>query len=245
MKIIKALACASRTIFFHVESSIFELNCPVCGKRMSSALDDPLCRHCMADIVSTPKDHACQLCGNLISHGQEVCGVCSFHPPFVQRFWAYGNYDGAMKELIKAYKYGRVTRLRSILVQLLNECYRKDILPLRLDAVVIVPKFKPAWKRFYPMKQIAGQFCRSNRLPFLFKAVVKKKETPRQASLLGKARLKNLIGTLAVRPGMKLDGLNLLLLDDVSTTGTTVRSMAEVLHRAGAKVWVLVIAKAR
>ena len=147
--------------------------------------------------------------------------------------------------MIKAYKYGEVIRLDSFLVDMLNQGYRGMKQYGGIDAVVIVPRYKPSWRTPFPMKRIARRFCRSNGLPALLDALVKKKDTPPQVTLTGKGRLRNLKGVFAMRRGADVAGMNLLLLDDVSTTGSTLRFAAEVLHAAGARVWALAIAKAQ
>ncbi len=241
-KVIRVL----KGILFNLERLVFELNCPVCRKAMRSWRDDPLCRECCACVMSVHPERGCRLCGNLISREQLLCGTCLFSPPPVQGFWAYGNYDEELKELIKAYKYGEVSRLATLLAALLGKGYhRMPGRPMHFDGVVIVPKYKARWKTYYPMKRVARRFCRNQGLRFISDAVIKRKDTPPQAALTGKSRLKNLRGVFTARPGIVLDGLDLLLLDDVSTTGSTVRFVADALHRAGARVWVLVIAKAR
>jgi len=234
-----------KSALFILEKILFELKCPLCQKEMRSCYDDPLCQECIRCLMSIQTDPGCRLCGNLISHEQILCGSCSFSPPPVQGFWAYGCYDEDLKELIKAYKYGEITRLATILVALLSDGYRRMPKPAKFDAVVIVPKFRARWQKVYPMKKVARKFCKIHQIRFIPDTVIKKRNTPAQATLTGKARIKNLKGAFAVRPGINIKGLDLLLLDDVSTTGSTVRYVANVLSQAGAQVWVLVIAKAR
>lgn len=212
---------------------------------MRSHLDDPLCRTCRAEINEGFFEAGCPLCGNQMSHAQNVCGHCMVSPPAVQGFMACGDYDHELKELIKAYKYGVVTRLEPVLTALLRNAFQSTPFGVSFDGVVIVPKFKPAWRTFYPMKGVARRFSRAQGIRFMPDVLIKTKATYPQAALTGKARLINLKGVFKVRKNAALQGLNLLLIDDVSTTGSTVRYTAEPLHRAGAKVWVLVVAKAR
>jgi predicted amidophosphoribosyltransferase len=234
-----------KAILFLLEKMVFELICPVCHRPMHSYRDDPLCRTCRAAVLDEPFEPGCPLCGNRISPYQKVCGGCSIVPPPVQGFAASGEYSGEMKDLIKAYKYGGVTRLAPVLTELLLEAYNRAAFGVSFDGVLIIPRYRPAWRTFYPMKPVARRFCRIKGLPFMPRTLVKKKATPPQAALTGRARLKNLRGAFEARKNSRIGGLSLLLLDDVGTTGSTVRFAAEALQRAGARVWVLVIAKAR
>lgn len=242
---IKTIRGIARFILFYCEKGLFELRCPVCGTMQRSWRDDPLCRECRKRVFSAGAEEGCRLCGNRIPRGEELCGLCLKSPPQVTGFRSFGIYDEEMRELIKAYKYGEVRRLIPVLVELLGIAFHRGGAFFKPDGVVIVPRYRPSLGGFYPMRGIAAEFCRVQRLPFLENALIKKKSTSPQASLTGKARLVNLKGAFAVNPRVRVKGQKFLLLDDVSTTGSTVRHAAAELHGAGAQVWVLVVAKAR
>ncbi len=235
----------ARISLFGFEKLLFELRCPVCREIQRSWLDDPLCRDCRERILAWPTEKGCRLCGNLIAQGQELCAACAISPPPVRGFLAFGGYDEEIRDLIKAYKYGQIRRLAPFMAELMGFRYRLHADRIQPDAVVIVPRYKPSLSKFYPMREIAAEFCRMNRLRFLKNALIKSRHTLPQAALTGKARTRNLKGAFRVNPHVRLDGLNLLLLDDVSTTGSTIRNVADALHGSGADVWALVIAKAR
>src|SRR5262249_28227522 len=75
-------------------------------------------------------------------------------------------------------------------------------------------------------------------------AVGRKRNTPPQAGLTNARRRANVQGAFAARSGERLDGLRVLLVDDVITTGATASACAGGLKRAGAKhVTVLTLAR--
>ena len=79
----------------------------------------------------------------------------------------------------------------------------------------------------------------------------KNKKTKQQVELQGVKRRKNLKGVFKLKnkncklpSGMQIDKKNILLVDDISTTGATLNECAKVLKEAGAKkVWGLVVAR--
>jgi predicted amidophosphoribosyltransferase len=68
--------------------------------------------------------------------------------------------------------------------------------------------------------------------------------TEPQVNLSGKERHKNVAGAFAVRNAGAFKGKEVLLVDDVYTTGATIRECARPLEKAGAKVFVLTLARA-
>jgi len=60
------------------------------------------------------------------------------------------------------------------------------------------------------------------------------RDTGTQTALGGRGRLKNLVGAFGVRPGARVAGRHVLLVDDVLTTGATLDACARVLLWAGA-----------
>ena len=74
----------------------------------------------------------------------------------------------------------------------------------------------------------------------------RKRDTESQFGLTPKGRRRNLQGAFAVRDGAAVVGREVLLIDDIYTTGATARECARMLRRAGAtKVWVATLARAQ
>jgi len=84
------------------------------------------------------------------------------------------------------------------------------------------------------------------RLYLASSTVVRQRVTESQAGLTPRQRRQNLRGAFIVPDRQAVAGKNVLLIDDILTTGATVRSVAQVLLRAGAaKVWVATLSRAR
>jgi ComF family protein len=100
------------------------------------------------------------------------------------------------------------------------------------DAVVPVPLSR-ARERSRGFNQ-ARELARHLRLPVL-EALARVRETAPQADLPAAKRTANVRGAFALVPGLDINGLVLVLVDDVSTTGSTLNACAAVLLDGGAK----------
>ncbi|MEW6569560.1 MAG: ComF family protein [Nitrospirota bacterium] len=161
-------------------------------------------------------------------------------PPPFSRAMSYGLYEGSLAEAINQLKFGGIRRLSRYLGDLLLSMDLPE-----MDAIVPVPlNVKKLRKRgFNQSLLIARRIAKKKEIALLMDVLSKKKETQPQTDLPAKERLVNLKGAFEIRGNVR--GLKLFLVDDVMTTGTTVRECSMQLMRAGAKeVVVLILARA-
>ena len=165
---------------------------------------------------------------------------------------AYGNYEGGLKELIHLLKFERVRPAAGVLGRLLAEAIAKlePGLPQGAISVFIVPlhKRKQAERGFNQAELVAKaalkQLARPERFKMVTFVLVRRRETSSQIGLTSHQRRENLRGAFAVTDPTRVAGKNILLVDDVLTTGTTLSECAKVLRRAGASaVWAVTIAR--
>jgi ComF family protein len=202
----------------------------------------------------------CSICGErLVSAyafsgegGEPRCGLCRrLEPPFA-RATAYGSYEGGLRELIHLLKYEKVRPAANVLGRMLAEAIAD------LDAsfggaellVVAVPLYsrKERQRGFNQSELIARVAVKlgsaRDRLTLDSAVLVRCRETQSQTGLTRHQRRENIRGAFVVAKPEKLLGREVLLVDDVFTTGTTVSECARVLRRAGAsKVWVATVAR--
>lgn len=151
----------------------------------------------------------------------------------------YGLYEGVLAEAINQLKFHGVKRLSKPLGMLMQGLD----LPV-MDGIVPVPlNVKRLRERgFNQSLLIARVISKKIRVPLLMDILLKKKETPPQVGLSAKERLLNLKNAFDVKGDV--NGLRLLLVDDVMTTGATVTECSKTLMKAGAKeVIVLTLAR--
>jgi ComF family protein len=174
---------------------------------------------------------SCRICGEPVtSEHAETCGRClGSRPPF-RRARSFGLYRGALREAIHLLKFNSVKRLSGPLGLLLSGL---DI--PRADCIVPVPLSITTLRRrgFNQTLLVGRALSRARGITLDASTLFKKKDTPSQVGLTRSQRMRNLRGAFAARRG--LDGKRVLLLDDVITTGTTVRECSKALLRAGAR----------
>jgi ComF family protein len=160
-----------------------------------------------------------------------VCALCREGQRGFDFAYSYGFYDGALRELIHLYKYGRVQGLQRHLTPLLLQALPHDAV---YDAVTPVPlHWRRYWERgFNQAAQLARGIAQRRGLRFT-RLLSRSRSTGSQASLSNSARRANIAGAFRVRGNVQ--GLRILLVDDVMTTGATAGACANVLKRAGAK----------
>lgn len=144
-----------------------------------------------------------------------------------------GIYDGALRAILHAYKYDRRPSLARPLAALMRPACA-EVLD-GADGCVPVPlHWRRRWQRGFNQ---ADELARYLGLPVLA-ALRRTRHTLAQASLHAHERQANVRGVFAVRRRFRhggLDGLSVVLVDDVITTGATLRACALVLREAGAR----------
>jgi ComF family protein len=203
----------------------------------------------------------CSVCGERIASPyafsdlpggeQPRCGICRRIEPVFARAAAYGSYDGALRELIHLLKYNRIRPAANVLGRMLAEVI-ESLQPGFGDAsliVVPVPLHARRVKQrgFNHSELLASAACKVLRSPHLhvIPAVLERsKDTVSQTGLTRHQRQENMRGAFTVAAPSDIRDREVLLVDDVFTTGTTAAECARVLRRAGAsKVWVATVAR--
>lgn len=202
----------------------------------------------------------CAICGERLfsSHAQLTdegvprCGLCRrIEPPFV-RAVAYGSYEGGLRELIHLLKYASVRPAANVLGRMLAEAVEELVPDFRSESITVVPvplhRSRIRQREFNQAETIARVALRlmvaPERLTLSAGALERKRETLSQTGLTSHQRRENVRGAFAVAHPEAVKGHEVLVVDDVYTTGATVSECARVLRRAGAtKVWVATVAR--
>ena len=157
-------------------------------------------------------------------------------PPVFSRGRAVALYDGIARELVHKLKYGDRLDLAPVMARMMAASAR-DLLA-ECDGVVPVPLHRwRLWRRRFNQAALLGRaVAEAGDKPFAAQALKRVKATRPQVGLTRAARAENLQGAFAVPPGARhlVAGRRILLVDDVSTTGSTGNAAARALLRAGA-----------
>jgi ComF family protein len=174
------------------------------------------------------------------------CALCRTGLRGFDRAYCFGSYEGALRDLIHLYKYGRIKTLARPLGEFLSAALPREE---RFDAVTPVPLhwLRQYQRGFNQSEALAREIARRTGFAFV-RTLRRGRSTSAQAGLSNTARRKNVAGAFrcrrSVRRAGRLEGKRILLVDDVLTTGSTAAECALALKRAGAaRVTVLTVAR--
>jgi ComF family protein len=141
-----------------------------------------------------------------------------------------GLYDGSLRAIVHALKYGRRPSLARPLARLMAAC-APDALS-GVDVVIPVPlhRGRRRTRGFNQAEELARHLG-----PRWTNALTRTRPTPSQTDLPAARRHANVRDAFALRRRHAVAGLCILLVDDVCTTGATLEACARVLVRAGAR----------
>lgn len=222
--------------FFHTLCDLVTpRHCISCGVASG---DSYLCASCMETIVLRPIEGCCKLCGNIPREGGRgfmYCSSCLKHPPAYDMARSATIYGGAVRDMILTLKYKQGTYLVPELAKLLEGCVRASYSDERIDAVCPVPLYptKERERGYNQAALIAKEMCKRLKLAYMPELLERVRYTPTQTKLNSEARKENVSGAFA-SPDSATDyvyGRNILLIDDVFTTGATCSECAIELKR--------------
>ena len=167
-------------------------------------------------------------CCALPTSGGEVCGRCLRESPAYDATHALYRYAFHVDTLVQALKYRHRLSLARFFADAPGRLPEVDlVLPMPLH-----PR-RLRERGFNQAAEIARPLARAAGLPLDLSAVARVRDTPPQASLDREARLRNLHNAFASR--RRFDGLRVLVVDDVMTTGASFHALARCLKSVGAK----------
>lgn len=219
---------------------LFQPVCPVCNRQLVHFRETLLCRRCLAELVASA-DPACPRCACPVSRHGGLCVQCMHAPPPFLETRCVAAYEGIFREVILRYKYGGVAGLARPLSRCLPPPDFQN-LGAESQILVTVPDDPGRKRTFSPVKEIARRYARLHHIPFRPKALVKIRSTAPQAGLSLSARKRNLAGAFYCR-SRYVKNRDVVLMDDVFTTGSTLKACARELARAGARVRVIALAR--
>lgn len=218
---------------------IYPPACFLCGCEILSQTVERFCPTCLRDIAPFILD-GCKRCGAPVGPYLNTtlgCIHCKTTPFHFDGLLRLGLYKDLLKRACLMIKKPGQEPLANTLAELLwsRENYRLE--EANVDHVLCVPKH---WtSRLFAGHNASETLARAlaNRLkvPFEGRRVIKVQRTPRQSSLPPSRRVMNLRDAFRLRRPDRVKGRNILLVDDVLTTGTTVNRIGRLLRKAGAK----------
>ncbi|MFL6449850.1 MAG: ComF family protein [Bryobacteraceae bacterium] len=209
----------------------------MCDQPLRTVSRIPVCPSCLALPEPLEAEFFCLGCRTPFSSAFALgddgfCSICRDGLVGFDAAYSFGSYEGALRKLIHLFKYGKVESLAGPLSRFLLTAVPLDV---EVDAVIAMPMhWRKQWERgFNQAELLAAPLARRYGLK-LGTNLRRQRYTVAQASLTEAQRLKNLDKSFRVKRPEDVSGKRILLIDDVFTTGTTLRTAAEALKAAGA-----------
>ncbi len=205
--------------------------CQSCHRKLpdSTAI---LCDVC-APGVQNIGESSCPKCGSVLNEG--VCENCRNLDFDFELARSVYRFEEPLKTMIHNLKYREHTRSAKWLANGMAEYIAQNPIFQKSDYIIAVP-LHPVRKRergFNQSELIARRVAKLSGIQYV-EAVKRGRYTASQTMLHQEQRLKNLKGAFRVNHPGRISGKNILVIDDVFTTGSTLNEISKTLHAAGA-----------
>jgi ComF family protein len=218
-----------------VVDMVFPPRCPLCGEGLTAQVG--LCAACWGELA-IPGEPCCATCQRPFPDGMvegAVCAPCLADPPRHDGIAAATLYTDGSRKLVLSFKHGGHIAMAPMMARLMAA--RLAMVDEGWIAVPVPLHRWRLWRRGYNQAAVlAGQIARLRGCGLLVDGLVRRKRTPPLGGLGRKARARALSGAIAVnsRRAERIRGANILLVDDVLTSGATSDACVCALKRAGA-----------
>lgn len=218
------------------------LNCIICNMPISRNNKYSLCRTCREKLIFIQE--SCVRCGkprlnsSSIEEGDEKsCRYCSNKNFVFDRNISFIEYDSFSKKIVFSLKYNRQTYISKIIARIIYDevmKYNADEFKTA-DLIMYVPLSNERENKrgFNQAEKIAYYLSVLTKIE-ISDALYRKKNTKRLHKMKSKNRKKEIAGVFSIKEGYEsIEGKNIILLDDIFTTGSTVNEISKELKLYG------------
>lgn len=218
---------------------LYPHTCPICER----VTEEEICSACKKKLpyIEEPR---CMRCGKPLNReNQEFCYDCERHPSAYERGYALWLHGGGVQRCIYQFKYHNRRIYGRFFAKELFSRYGEAV--RRWDIATIIPiplsRKKRRIRGYNQAEILAVEFGRMAGIPVDRRSLVRVRHTRPQKQMNARERRTNVRNAFAWKGEKKIHG-NVLLIDDIYTTGNTIESAARELKKAGAgKVYFLTI----
>ncbi len=197
----------------------------------------PWCQECEEAILRLQHEgFNCEICGKYLQEDTGLCIDCKSNFPSFDIARAVGPYEGKIRIATKVFKFMG----RKYLAPKMGEMMALKVMSEpgfgHLDLIVPVPIAPNSFRErgFNQTDLLGRQISKDLGIKMDNKIIKRVKDTPHQTELTKQERERNLLDAFEIRDAHKIKDKSILLVDDVYTTGSTIRECTRVLTEAGA-----------
>jgi len=238
-----------RRLLLGITDLVYPKKCLACKGVLAQAESSKhVCAGCFSKIKFNipPFCHSCGRHLEDFKKHKNLCPQCLRLTFNFDRAFSPCAYDGVVKELIHEFKYKGKVRLADPLAALMADFIREYSLPMEyMDHILPMPlsKTRLREREFNQAHHLSAHLSGVFEKDILDNVLIRSRHTRSQTELEMPERRKNILGSFKVTDRDAVRNKNILLVDDVLTTGATSSEAAGVLKEAGANiVFVLTLA---
>jgi ComF family protein len=228
---------------------LFVRTCLSCAATLPEDVEsNALCADCLAEVppINWPICSRCAAELPAYPGSMPTCYRCETDKLRFDATFSMGHYEGWLKESILRMKTDRHEQWGQVFAELICERYGDELRALNADAIVPIPS--STWNQFTRRTNgptvLARAIGQRLNIPVMSRLLSRSNQLVPQRELSRAGRFRNVRGGYRMRSGYRLDSPNILLVDDVLTTGATCSEAARILKRAGAaRVSVVIVAR--
>jgi len=221
-------------------------HCCLCDVELTGE-EKIVCSDCLKrlPLISGPR---CPKCSRPIrtKGGEDIlCGICRIAPnKYLNKIIAAGEYHGDLKRLIHIYKYDRQQFLAGLFAKIIADKLINEKSVKNFDLIVPIPLHwtRKRWRGFNQAREISESLRKLTGIPVAHPSTFKRvKKTTPQVQLNASSRAVNIHDAFKVYKPNIFKNKNIVLVDDVYTTGATSSECSRILIKSGAETVSLIV----
>ncbi len=221
---------------------IFPKICFSCDKRLVKN-EKVLCNKCenSLEIIT----NVCDICGSILE--SENCNICQVNDFYFDKARSIYKFNDTVQKLIHELKYNDFKIIAKFFGRKVNNYFEKFSPFSKIDMIVPVPlhRTKKRSRGFNQSELLASAISDQINIKHIPKLLKRTKFTDSQTKLSRSERQNNVAEAFKVNAKFDVKGKNILVVDDVFTTGSTVNSISRLLREQDVgKIFIFTIARA-
>ena len=217
------------------------IKCIFCDRDIPDFENKPYCENCEKNELFNTGNR-CMFCDMQIPEGNRLCDFCAQNHRAFEKAFCPLSYHGDVRRTILKFKNDNGRYLAQPLAKLIYD--RVAIENVKIDLVIPVPSQKKTLKqRGYNQSALLAQELAKMLDCEYSDIVTKTKVTADQKTLKYAKRLTNLEGSFELIDKKIVKNKNILIVDDIMTTGSTLNEIAKLLKEKAARVYVAAAAR--
>lgn len=209
------------------------VSCYNCNNEIKNKNPYSLCEECLKEIK--PIKYPCKICGDELNSFTEVCDNCKNNKRYFDYVSSVTIFSGVAKNLVYKLKYGDCAYTAKTIAEYLASAFNGGKYEA-IDIVTCVPisSEKLKIRGYNQTEEILKEFIKYVNIPCSASILKRVKDTITQTALTKTSRQENLQSAFEVVEVDKIKNKNVLVIDDVITTGSTLDAIAKALKEKGA-----------